>query len=502
MEPLQATWAERAYAHHNFNQKLESFMSIRSTSDRTVPDLVGSPAKALPEGSAASNRQALNEALLSKVPLKKEANRYLPIHRLPPEILISVFHLDLHLPIYSIDAETVLKTNVSRIVKLSSVCSRWRSLVVGTRSLWTRVRIPLHYSPVLVAMCVDRARGGPLNIIAIEPDEKQEWKNWEGEGALRDFTKNVRSLSVTAHTSGPINWASDWMSNLDHPLRLEELSVALPYKSPWSFDAPESLNLSTVASSLHTLHLQNVDANWSECTFDRLRVLKLNNINTLKLSRLRPILATSPMLQVLEFRSNNIALHLCGFRSTPEPITLPILKTLRLYCRDLFQAERALQVFKPGTYNVEIYSDGICEYSLKRLGGYVSCATGSNINTLGFCRPTAELGLVLACITNTLPNLATLCLKNVELRLGNLAAIEQTIEKLPNLKTIRIAHARVTNVASFKDTLQRCSGRPRIELVDSRAIDTGHHLSYPIKPGAPLYEWILARGLNVSFLPK
>jgi hypothetical protein len=157
--------------------------------------------------------------------------------------------------------------------------------------------------------------------------------------------------------------------------------------------------------------------------------------------------------------------------------------------------------FAPGTYSVELYTERISVYKINMLGGYVSrTMIGLNFVTLGVGRPEGELGRALACIPEALPNLTTLCFKDVDWLPDGLAATEQTIEKLPNLKTIRITRTRVIDVASFKDMLQRCSGGRRIELDDNKSVDADG-TEHPIEPGAPLYEWILTRGLNVSFLP-
>ncbi|CAE6427843.1 unnamed protein product [Rhizoctonia solani] len=354
-------------------------------------------------------------------------------------------------------------------------------------------------------MCLNRVRGGPLDIIATEPESDRTWRTWQGEPALQNHTKNVRSLSLTARTSKPIDWTIHWLYNLKQLCCLQELSVTFvrngvpaPASINTSPPAGIPLDLGPVANQLHTLRLQKVNANWSGCTFNKLCILKLSDISELNSSKLWHILACSPTLQFLELARTLVLPR--GPKS--EPILRPNLKTIHLCYLHELSIGTILDMFAPGTYNIELYLDSVSISSQRARRKDIpdlACIirrVADNITILGVSS-TEVLGQLSTAFTVALKDLETLCLEDIKLPAVGLARVEETINKLPHIKTIRVVRAKTTDTKAFKDMLQRCSAERRIELVDSWAVSAGKE--HRIGPETLLCEWILTYAPNVSF---
>ncbi|KAF8717715.1 F-box-like, partial [Rhizoctonia solani] len=448
---------------------------------------------------------------ISIIPVKITHNRYARIHQLPPEILVSVFHFDLDAHPYSTHSCSIPKGRVSRIVLLSSVCSRWRNLVVGSKLLWTRIGIPLHGSRSLVAMCIARAQDGPLDIVAIQHEKKGAWRHadevWRREPALQGHMKNIRSLSLVTDISRPIHSTIERIRGVDTKelCGLQELFVVFarrelphPYSAIVAAPSRIPLDLEPFADQLRTLYLQRVSVNWSKCTFDRLCVLRLKDVDTLDAIELRHILASSPVLQVLDLGGTRLEPRM----RKPEPVVLPNLNILRLLYLDEDSIRTIIDVLAPGTYNVELY---IYAMSAKQTDTdavsntpHIFRALAHNITVLGVAVRTETLDELLAAVTVALPNLVTLRFDHFTLSQGCMDSIEAMVEKFPHTKKIRIARSIVSDAEVFKGMLQRCSVERRIELVDISVGPSAGHEGADIS--TTLYEWILTHTPNVSFL--
>ncbi|CAE6427832.1 unnamed protein product [Rhizoctonia solani] len=287
---------------------------------------------------------------------------------------------------------------------------------------------------------------------------------WEGESALRGHAENVRSLSLNTQTSERIHWAVDWLFKLQVSCCLEELSVAYVgqgWPSPTAIDHYQpTFKLGPFSNQLHAVSLKKLYADWTECTFDRLCVLKLSDINTLDADSFAHILATSPMLQVLELTRVRLSSRL-----ESELVIPPNLKSLRLCCISGYPLGYILQVLAPGTYNIKLYVDKVSflDSNVRRpkFRDRISKMTHAirqithNITVLGVGCDVDILGPVLIAVAVTLPNLTNLRLEDVELFRSGLAGIEDMIKKLPHIKTVQVTLARVADIGSFKDVIQR-----------------------------------------------
>ncbi|KAF8754095.1 hypothetical protein RHS01_06450 [Rhizoctonia solani] len=271
--------------------------------------------------------------------------------------------------------------------------------------------------------------------------------------------KNIRSLSLVTDISRPIHYTIERIRGVDTKelCSLQELFVVfekensrartrLLWRRPVGY--PWTLNLSPISFVLSIYK-------------------ELKDVDTLDAIELRHILASSPVLQVLELGSTRLGPRM----PKPEPVVLPNLNILRLLYLDEDSIRTIIDVLAPGTYNVELY---IYAMSAKQTD------TDAVSNTPHIFRALAHNITVLGS------------------RSGFTTSIEAMVEKFPHTKKIRIAHSIVSDAEAFKGMLQRCSVERCIELVD---ISVGPSAS---RDGGDvsttLCEWILTHTPNVSFL--
>ncbi|KAL0570048.1 hypothetical protein V5O48_011919 [Marasmius crinis-equi] len=87
-----------------------------------------------------------------------------PIHRLPTEILAHIFSM-------ACDKTIWVSCSAPRVVKLSTVCGRWRELALSTTSLWSALRIDFSFwagrfpdLERLIRIFMDRSGGSRLRL--------------------------------------------------------------------------------------------------------------------------------------------------------------------------------------------------------------------------------------------------------------------------------------------------------------------------------------------------
>lgn len=101
-------------------------------------------------------QNTLEQALGAVLSLR---NDFSPINRLPTETLSCIF--DLVCAQYQ-DYGLTLPRNAAR---LAQVCGRWRSNVISTPLLWSTIHISQKTQPEFIALCLERSKDVPLEII-------------------------------------------------------------------------------------------------------------------------------------------------------------------------------------------------------------------------------------------------------------------------------------------------------------------------------------------------
>jgi hypothetical protein len=86
-------------------------------------------------------------------------NGFSPINRLPTETISYIFGL-----ICAPDRDDD-HAHPHRAMKLAQVCSQWRSNVISTPLLWSTIHISRKTQPEFVALCLERSKEVPLEIV-------------------------------------------------------------------------------------------------------------------------------------------------------------------------------------------------------------------------------------------------------------------------------------------------------------------------------------------------
>jgi len=86
--------------------------------------------------------------------LRTPLNRARPINRLPPEVLSTIFRLA---------AGPIKTTDLRNVIRLSSICRYWRTIILEHGAMWSNIRLT-GQNPSFVAQQVERCRGVPLHL--------------------------------------------------------------------------------------------------------------------------------------------------------------------------------------------------------------------------------------------------------------------------------------------------------------------------------------------------
>jgi hypothetical protein len=86
-------------------------------------------------------------------------NEFSPINRLPTETLSHIFDL------VCIQDQDDTHVSPYHATKLAQVCSQWRSDVISTPLLWSTIHVSQKTQPEFIALCLERSKEVPLEII-------------------------------------------------------------------------------------------------------------------------------------------------------------------------------------------------------------------------------------------------------------------------------------------------------------------------------------------------
>ncbi|KAH7340875.1 hypothetical protein B0J17DRAFT_716054 [Rhizoctonia solani] len=194
---------------------------------------------------------------------------------MPPEILAEIFQ-------YVVDGvyhPWNVRSSVSRLLFLCSICSCWRSVIFTKTSFWSRVPIGQDESSRrLTLLCLKHSQDSPINVVACA--ESQE--PWNGEDVLDQHVHRIRSLLISTESTESNTHISSMLDLLlKNQIPPSLIHLAIEARRP-----DESLpaipvyhpNFTKLCGQLHTLDLKGLMIDdWNDCSFAELRSLALGN---------------------------------------------------------------------------------------------------------------------------------------------------------------------------------------------------------------------------------
>ncbi|KAG8983864.1 hypothetical protein FRB90_005684 [Tulasnella sp. 427] len=278
----------------------------------------------------------------SIVQAKKQRNAFLPISRLPVEMLAEIFHFVLGshelCPPKKPSHVTCLKT-------LASVCADWRSLISGTPNLWAVLEstCPLSFLPTVIR----KAKGSPLNIRCFweTPPFLIVGHPIRDQSAFLDAITPLANRWTTLYldigkTDPPIiQILAQSLPNLRHAFI--QYSVYDPYNqfvnNPFGGTTPH----------LRQLCLHQVSIDWTSVELENLYTLAIVHSQAPPFPRLLTFVEKSPELEHLELSHLWQGATTFNVPTTTSKIVLPCLETLVLRDLDFQVASNLIRLLYP-----------------------------------------------------------------------------------------------------------------------------------------------------------
>ncbi|KAL0565993.1 hypothetical protein V5O48_016025 [Marasmius crinis-equi] len=293
---------------------------------RLVSALTGQAPQACEAGPDDSVKQEFSKVEIRMQDLKYQQNSLLPVSRLPPEILQTVF---VHCQYFD-NGSAPLLFGQPAWLSLLRVCHYWRQVALEFAWMWT---CPDLRFPKLAEDMIRRAKNLPLAV---------EWAHYPDEAPpchIRALWDALSHLPRIARLSVRLNkhCVTDFMASMSRPaLLLHTLEVHLDRARAFTYTIPDSF-LSGQAPLLRSLSLSGLDLPWES------PILRATGLRTLHLfpnsdfqfrpsvSQLLRVLADMPNLQVLELVGMRSKSSYKADNSTvPSVAHLPFLRRLRL----------------------------------------------------------------------------------------------------------------------------------------------------------------------------
>ncbi|KAG8949904.1 hypothetical protein FRC04_008207 [Tulasnella sp. 424] len=260
------------------------------------------------------------------VQAKKRRNAFLPINRLPVEVVVEIFHTVLDSDLL---CPPTFPTHLARLKTLASVFSGWRSLVSGTPSLWAVLESTC--PPPFLPTVIRRAKGSLLNIRCL-------WRETSFDPRGRESTM-PHQRDVTAFLHAVIPLAPKWTTlHLDIPAFIDPricriVETHLPsLRRAWVRCSDRTRLVANpfggATSQLKELRVDMVSIDWASVELKGLSALVLTSCRAPSISHLFRILEHSPGLEVLELTMADP--DITDAPSTTPSIALPHLKDLAL----------------------------------------------------------------------------------------------------------------------------------------------------------------------------
>lgn len=323
---------------------------------------------------------------------RKRRNDFLPINRMPVEMVVEIFHNVLESDALCPPTSTPY---LARLKTLASVCSAWRRLVSGTPSLWAVLEstCPLAFLPTVIR----KAKGSSLNIRCAAKGDFAEIYLGDATAFLRSIIPLANKWAIAylhppLSTQPPVHQLlEENMPNLQKMwCRGNGISVARPFGGP--------------TPRLRELRLHNAPIDWSFLELKGLSVLVLVTSQSPSISHLLAILERSPELELIELREFKV--DTTDTPSATPTIVLPRLKDLTLSNINHQAISSILRLIHTPKFRTFVLDPGFIRHSnrdtpfpnlnpdLERLIPAIKCAlTGGKAVDLTFTLDAVEIAV-------------------------------------------------------------------------------------------------------------
>ncbi|CAE7133260.1 unnamed protein product [Rhizoctonia solani] len=338
---------------------------------------------AYPTSPVHSTTEVVSEQLRTSPPVEWARNRLVsPIHRLPEEVLSSIFMTI----IFSFDHpdtpdSTLMEQDVyeiyRRVYGLLRVCSAWRRVIMTRAVFWSVVPMVESSStrePRPSELSLQRAGGSKLHLVAVANLNSPNIS----KGLIEVITKyNYRfdavSLSIGDHRI-LVDAINGLLSGENNSQSLAKLSVRyiaasdnlsrLPSDDSYVFrhDDPRQEKFVELVGALTAFRINGVHFRWQTMAFSaRLTELWIENITLGHDSAIVPFLqaaSSASQLRVLKIITVDTFCRrdpLINFPTIPSLIAFPNLQSL--YIRDLYwnTLKSLFRMIAPGPYHLTLF---------------------------------------------------------------------------------------------------------------------------------------------------
>ncbi|KAG9046653.1 rRNA-processing protein bfr2 [Tulasnella sp. UAMH 9824] len=230
------------------------------------------------------------------VAARRKRNTLLPVFRLPPEVLVEIFHISLESHL------TCGITNppyLDRLKKLASVCSSWLALLRSTPSLWAVLEssCPITFLPVVLR----NSKSSLLNI-------RTEWEAYDfWHRTNKDKEHHRKFLQTIIEPSLTERWSSVY---IDLPHDTGPIKVLMERSFPnlrnahfgqaqWGWKQGPVNLFSGDTGRLQEFRIKGIPLRWDTISLAGLRLLALKSEAPSSSAKLLNLLAASPALESL-----------------------------------------------------------------------------------------------------------------------------------------------------------------------------------------------------------
>ncbi|KAG8916403.1 hypothetical protein FRC01_003176 [Tulasnella sp. 417] len=270
-----------------------------------------------PETSIDIQVKSLGVGRSNELNLRIKQNAELPVHSLPPELLLQVICLHMITEFGSLP-----KGYYRRLISLSGVCAHWYNVIRHSPPLWTWIHASDRSE--VIEMALQRSSSHPLDII-LRPPVPSDGLLWTVPASLQSIVNAIiphsnrwRSLDIAV----PSQWVAAVIADLgESPPTLEKLSFV---DVDTIYCSQEYGLLGGKAPGLKSLKLNGVSVRWDSEILHDLAILDLSWIEFPSTEAILHALSHSPHLE-------NLVVYRCStlYLATPSSPSIHLPKLLR-----------------------------------------------------------------------------------------------------------------------------------------------------------------------------
>jgi hypothetical protein len=267
-------------------------------------------------------RQAMDDEINS-LEAKPRRNALVPISRLPPETLATIFAF------LSGSAWKERSVYLEWILRVTHVCRQWREVALDHSRLWSHINLT-KLTPVGLAEILARAKMAPLHLEA-DVGRRRAAQVKDFGRQLEAHISRTRRLSI----SGSFKSAILRLLSSAHASAPNLEYLSLSHRSRASYTVIPSNLFNCTTPNLTSLELDMCNISWKSPLLKGLRNLQIHNMSARpKLEDWLDTLNEMPNLKTLSLQHATPLAFPLAFRTISEPsrtITLPFLTNFHIY---------------------------------------------------------------------------------------------------------------------------------------------------------------------------